>query len=89
MFIVNISIEDNKVLSQFIADSYFFDPKKYEYAFYLYKDGEKIDSKGYSNSSKITFDLNDALGCFHVKAFIKDIEIGNKRSYTSDKIFVK
>ena len=44
MFNVNISIEKNKVLGEFIADSYFFDCLSMIMLFNLYKDDEENTS---------------------------------------------
>lgn len=88
MFNVSISVEDNKVLGELIVDSYFFEPVKYEYAFYLYKDGERIDTVWYTKSMDVIFDLKGMAGVFFVKAFIKDIEHGDTRNYNSEKISI-
>lgn len=88
MFDVNISIEQNKVLGEFIADSYFFEPFKYDYAFYLYRDNEKIDFRWYSNSMDVFFDLEDTKGVFYIKAFVRDLEHGNKRMFDSKRITI-
>lgn len=88
MFDVSISVEENKVLGGFVIDSYFFEPAKYDYAFYLYKDGEKLDTTQYTKSMKVIFDLKDIVGVFQIKAYIRDIEQGNKRSFYSEKISI-
>lgn len=88
MFDVLISIVDNKVLGKFVADSYFFEPSKYDYAFYLYKNNEKIDTRWYSNSMDVYFDLEDTKGIFHIKAFVRDLEHKNKRTFDSGKITI-
>lgn len=89
MFDVSICIDNNQVLGKFIVDSYFFEPTKYEYAFYLYKDGERIDVVWYTKSMEVTFDIENKTGLFFVKAFIKDIEQGNTRNYNSEKVLVE
>ncbi len=88
MFNVSISIADNEVLGELVVDSYFFEPSKYEYAFYLYKDGERIEVIWYRKSMEARFNIKNMTGTFFVKAFIKDIEYQNIRSYNSEKISV-
>ncbi len=88
MFDVSISVEDNKILGGFVADSYFFEPSKYEYAFYLYKDDKRIDTVWYSKSMQVTFDLKGMNGKFFIKTYIKDIEYGDKRSFNSENLSI-
>ena len=88
MFDVSIYVEDDKVLGEFIADSYFFEPSKYDYAFYLYKDDERVDAVWYKKTMRVSFDLKDMTGVFYIKAFVRDIEHGDKRAYSSDKISI-
>lgn len=88
MFDVSISVESNSVMGVFVADSYFFEPSKYDYAFYLCKDGEKISSVWYSNSMEANFDLKDMTGLFYIKVFVRDIEHGDRRVFDSKKILV-
>lgn len=89
MFDINISVTDDEIIGQFLVDSYFFEPSKYEYAYYLYKDGEKVDTVWYTKHMTVTFDRKGQIGVFFVKAFIKDIEHNNTRNYNSEKISVK
>lgn len=88
MFNVGIYSQEDNILGELLVDSYFFEPSKYDYAFYLYRDGEKVDAQRYSESMKVTFDLKNKFGVFSVKAYIRDIEHGNKRSYFSEKITI-
>lgn len=88
MFNVSISIEQNRVLGEFIADSYFFEPSKYDYAFYLYKDGKTIDTKWYADIMSVNFSVEDATGIFYIKVFVRDLESGNKRTFNSEKITI-
>lgn len=88
MFDVTISIVDNKVLGEFIVDSYFFEPSKYDYAFYLYKDGKRIDTKWYTNIMSVDFYVEDTTGIFYIKTFVRDLESGNKRTFDSGKITI-
>ncbi|WP_426241021.1 hypothetical protein [Psychrobacter sp. TWP2-1-2] len=85
MFDVNISVEKNKVLGEFIADSYFFEPSKYDYAFYLYKDEERIETKWYTDNMKAEFLIDDFDGVFYIKAFVRDKIYGDKRTFDSEK----
>lgn len=88
MFNVNIYIKNDKILGEFLVDSYFFEPNKYDYAFYLYKNNERVDATSYSKSMKVCFELKDMTGVFSIKAYIRDIEQGNKRSYYSEEISI-
>jgi len=88
MFNVDISSEKMIVKGEFVVDSYFFDPSKYDYAFYLYKYEEKIDSKWYADSMKVEFSIEDTQGDFYIKAFLRDKEDGSKRIFNSEKISI-
>lgn len=89
MFFVSISLEDDKILGSFVADSYFFEPSKYDYAFYLYKDAEKIDTVWYTDSMKVVFNVKDMIGSFNIRVFVRDIEHGDKRTFDSEKISIQ
>ena len=90
MFDVNISIIGNKILGELVVDSYFFEPSKYDYAFYLIKEGEKgkLQARWYESSMKAIFDINNISGTVFVRSFIKDKEDGSKRTFDSEKILV-
>lgn len=88
MFDVGISVVDNKVLGEFIVDSYFFEPSKYEYAFYLYRDSKTVKTVWYKKSMDIVFDREGMVGEFYIKVFVKDIAYGNKRTFNSKKIYI-
>lgn len=88
MFNVSISTKNNEVSGEFVVDSYFFEPAKYTYAFYLYKNGERIDVAWYGKNMEANFDVKDMTGEFYIKVFIKDIERGDARSYISEEIFI-
>tara|TARA_R110002020_G_scaffold266124_1_gene480985 strand:- start:116 stop:394 length:279 start_codon:yes stop_codon:yes gene_type:complete len=90
MFDVNISAEDNKIFGKLVVDSYFFDKAKYNYAFYLYKNGqkEKLDVRWYRNSMEVAFDVTGISGIFHIRCYIKDKEIGNVRAFNSEKVSI-
>tara|TARA_R110002124_G_scaffold232701_1_gene397782 strand:- start:6060 stop:6332 length:273 start_codon:yes stop_codon:yes gene_type:complete len=89
MFDVNISTEQGKVLGEFVWDSYFFEPSKYEYAFYLYKDGERVDTQWYTDNVKVEFSIKNMVGNFYIKAFIKDRVDENKRQFDSQELLIK
>ncbi len=85
MFNVNIAVEENKILGEFVADSYFFEPRKYDYAFYLYRNGEKIDAQWYSEKMEATFNIESTEDIFYIKAFVRDLEHKDIRTYNSEK----
>lgn len=88
MFDVNISTEQGKVLGEFVWDSYFFEPSKYDYAFYLYRDGERVDTKWYTDNVKVEFPITDITGLFQIKAFIRDKACGDKRYFDSQEVLI-
>lgn len=88
MFDVSIREENGKVLGEFVVDSYFFEPSKYNYAFYLYKNDLRVDISWYTNSMKAIFNLEDMNGVFYIKAFIRDIQHGDTRSYESERLLI-
>ena len=87
MFNVNILEEGRKIIGELIIDSYFFEPSKYDYAFYLYKDTEVVDKAWYSKDEKVFFEKK-GYGVYYVKVFIRDIECGDKRTFMSEKIII-
>lgn len=89
MFEVSISVEKEKILGEFLVNSYFFEPSKYNYAFYLYRNNERVDVAWYSNIMKASFDLKNMSGVFYIKVFIKDIEYEDARSYVSEKLVIE
>ena len=84
MFKVFIGIKDQDIMGEFIADSYFFDASKYEYAFYLERNKERVQSRWYNKSTKVIFNIEDLSGEFQIKCFLRDVEIRNNRSFKSD-----
>jgi len=90
MFNVSIILEDNKFLGEFLVDSYFFDASKYDYAYYLYKNGEILDTVWYTKNMDVSFELKDIdlSGDFYIRAFIRDIEHGDKRTFNSKIISI-
>lgn len=88
MFSVRVSIVENEVRGEFIADSYFFEPSKYDYAFYLYQDDKRINTKWYTNSMDVRFSIENSNGLFYIKVFVKDKEDDSKRIFDSEKISV-
>lgn len=88
MFSVNISVEDNKVFGEFIADSYFFEPSKYEYALYLYKNNIKLKRQSFSNKMSTVFKLEDMAGDIYIRVLVRDILHKNTRAYNSKMIYL-
>ncbi len=88
MFYVKSRLENDGIVGELIVDSYFFDHSKYDYAFYLYRDGEKVNRGTYTKSMTISFPLKNMTGVFIIKTFIRDTEHGNKRSFYSEKISI-
>lgn len=88
MFDVKITIEEGKVLGEIIVDSFFFEKNKYDYAFYLFHNNERVDVIWYKNNMKVEFDLKEMTGDFYISAFIRDISHGNVRAFKSKKITI-
>lgn len=88
MFNIEIEIEERKILGKILVDSYFFEKSKYDYAFYLYQNNERIDSAWYSESMEVEFSLDGLSGSYYVKAFIRDKNYGDKRTFDSKKITI-
>lgn len=88
MFKVSISLEDSNIIGEFVVDSYFFEPAKYEYAFYLYRNEEKSDTQWYSDNMAVSFDLKNMVGIFYIRAFVRDKVHGDKRTFDSEKITI-
>ncbi|MFK3917272.1 hypothetical protein [Psychrobacter sp. NPDC078501] len=86
MFNVTISLKNDIFFGEFLADSYFFEPSKYDYAFYLYKGHERIATKAYSENTEAIFDIDNPSGIFSIKVIVRDKEHGDKRSFYSEKI---
>lgn len=88
MFNVIISTVEKKILGCLLVDSYFFESSKYNYAFYLFNDGKKIETVGYSNNMKVDFDVKNITGVFYIRVYIKDIVHKNIRAYNSEKLSI-
>lgn len=88
MFEIDVSIEGEKIIGKMTVDSYFFDKSQYNYAFYLYNNGEKSKVVWYSNKMQAIFDLGDRTGVVYIRVFIKDLRDKSVRSYDSDKISI-
>ena len=90
MFDVSISIEDKKITTEFLVDSYFFEKDKYVYAFYLIKEGEKgkLQSRWYRSSMKAVFEATDISGIFYTRCFVRDKEDKSTRTFDSEKISI-
>lgn len=89
MFDVRISFVENKILGEFVVDSYFFESSKYDYAFYLYKDGGRIETKWFTDNMKAEFIIEDFDGIFYIKAFVRDKAYGDKRAFDSEKTSIE
>lgn len=88
MFSVSISVESNKFFGEFIADSYFFEPSKYEYALYLYRDDIKIKRQSFSERMDVIFKSEDMSGNFYIRVLVRDIIHRNIRAYNSEIISI-
>lgn len=86
MFNIKISVKEDKILGEITFDSFFFEKSKYHYAFYLFNNGERVDTVWYKKNMDVAFNIEDMTGDFTISAFIRDISYGNVRSYKSDKI---
>ncbi|MGL5902438.1 MAG: hypothetical protein ACRCZO_07080, partial [Cetobacterium sp.] len=98
LFEVHNKIEKNKkqkneeLIIRIIGNSYEFkvntDEKEVFYAFYLYKDGERIDLKWYSKEKSYKIDLKNS-GKYKIKYFIKQRDEIIKTGYFNDIIIEK
>lgn len=88
MFYTSIDVKDNEIVGALVVDSYFFELSKYDYAFYLYKNNEKVDAVGYSENMTVSFNVDEVIGTFAIKAYIRDKDVGNKRSFFSEKLTI-
>lgn len=93
MFNVNIYVKDEEVLGRFVADSYFFVPSKYYYAFRiirLHDDGtkEKVIANSYSDNTKAAFDIPSVSGIYYMRCFVRDKEDESTRIFDSEKIII-
>lgn len=86
MIDVSISLVNDKISGALLIDSYFFDISKYDYNFFLYKNGFVEEKKEYSDNISVSFRLKDSSGAFHIKAFIRDKEQRNVKIFRSEKI---
>ncbi len=90
MFDIIVSLKDNKFFCKLIVDSYFFEKRKYEYAFYLIRvgDKDKLDARWYEDNMEAVFDLTSIPGVFYIRCFIRDKEIRNIRAFDSEKVSI-
>ncbi len=90
MFNVSISVKEKNILGKLIVDSYFFDRDKYEFAFYLFKDGqkEKLYARWYEDNMEVIFSIKDMSEVFYIRCFIRDKEIRNIRTFDSEKLSI-
>ena len=70
MFKVEIDMKNNNIIGEFIVDSYFFDPSRYDYAYYLYRNDQRIDSVWYTDSMRVKFKVDENSGTFYIKVFV-------------------
>ncbi|WP_207804008.1 hypothetical protein [Psychrobacter sp. JCM 18903] len=54
----------------------------------MYKDGEKIETKWYTDNMKAEFLIEKFDGVFYIKAFVRDKAHGDKRTFDSEKISI-
>jgi len=93
MFDVIVSIENDEILGEFIVDSYFFEPSKYDYAFYLIElvndnKKSKLAARRYSNSMNVAFDVKGMTGTFCIRCFLRDIKGKNIRTFDSKELSI-
>lgn len=83
MFDMSIATDNNTIRASLILDRLFFEPSLYEYAFYLFRDGEIVEKIFYSSEPSVRFIVSDNSGEFFIRYFIRDIRDKSKRSYNS------
>lgn len=88
MFNVTIRNEGNSFLGSLEVDSYFFEPEKYDYAFYLFRNEERIGTKMYSDNMNVEFHKDIEDGVFHIRCFIRDKIHMNIRGYNSENLSI-
>lgn len=88
MFNVTIRNEGDSFLGSLEVDSYFFEPEKYDYAFYLYKNDEVVERIRYSEQMIANFTVYPKFGEYFVRGFIRDKRDKNKRGFNSKKIII-
>ncbi|WP_440464616.1 hypothetical protein [Psychrobacter sp. ASPA161_6] len=71
-----------------MIDNLLFDFSKYEYAFFLYKDGFIDEKRGYSKYTEVLFDIGNRVGRFHVKCFVREIDSAEVQSCSSKKLAI-
>lgn len=90
MLSVSISIVNHKITGNFIADSYFFEKEKYDYAFYLMKEEEKqkLKARWYEDNMEACFDTENVDGIVYIKCFVRDKRDNSIRVFDSEKISI-
>lgn len=93
MFDVRMILQKDNISGEFIVDSYFFEPSKYDYAFRLIeffddRENENLAAIGYSDSKKVIFELPETSGKFYVRCFLRDKQAENVRGFNSEKIII-
>ncbi|MGP5503938.1 glycosyltransferase [Psychrobacter celer] len=90
MFTIDISFKKDVILAEIKTSLEKLKNDDLEYAFYLYKDNVKIETKWYSKQSFCMFSLEDDSGFYYVKGFIKDSQGVRPTMIDSDiKIYEK
>lgn len=59
---------------------------KTEYAFYLYKDNIRVNTRWYAKDTKVFFDINSDVSIYHVKCFVRNLGEAVLKIYNSEKI---
>lgn len=89
MLYTSISLDNTKILGEFVADSYFFEPDLYNYAFRLIKvsdNGSKLEvfKKGYSDNRKVDFNKESLSGVFFIRCYLQDKKNMDVRAFDSN-----
>ena len=76
--------QDNILKAEFVFSK---DQKEKEYAFYLLKDGKKVDERWYRKEPSVSFQIKET-GTYSIRGFIQDRKANDKKSYNSKNIFI-
>ncbi|MGP5660961.1 glycosyltransferase [Psychrobacter celer] len=72
MFTVNIDFNEDAIFAEIKSDAEGKENDSLEYAFYLYKDGIRIETKWYSKQPSCIFNIKRDSGFYYVKSFIRE-----------------
>lgn len=72
MFTIDINFKKNVILAEIKTSLEELQKDELEYAFYLYKDNIKTETKWYSKQPFCIFNIEDDSSFYYVKGFIKD-----------------